>query len=492
MKTSVKAKLREAHSRTNRYNDLRDLIEIFDQMGELKRVDGADWNLEIGAILELLSQASREGMAPAVLFDGIPGYPKGHRIFSGSMNSSRRLAYLLGFGEPETPTAVVQAYRNRMRSDFKLIPPVYLSSGPVFENIDRDEDVDLFKFPAPFLHEKDGGRYIGTDVLVITKDRDSDWVNSATYRIMLQNKNTCGIWMSPGKHGRLISQKYFSHGEPCPVAISLGHDPLLFMAANQEIDLGTDEFAYAGGHRGAPYEMVKTELHGLPIPAHAEIVLEGEIYGNETLPEGPFGEFMGYYASDVSEEPVIKIRRVYYRSHPILCVASPGRPPTSVTFGRSIVKSAMIWDEIEKAGLPGVKGVWCHEAGASRLFNIVSIEQQYPGHARQAAFLAATCHAGNYAGRWVIVVDEDIDPTNTFDVLWAMSTRCDPPNDIDFIRRAWSTPLDPMLAAPPYENNRAIIDACRPWGRRASFPQVTESSPELKEKMHRKYRELFK
>ena len=477
--------------RSNHYNDVRDLIETFDTMGELKRIDGADWNLEIGAILDLVAHTSREGMAPALLFDNIKGYPKGHRIFSGAMNSSKRLAYVLGFPEPEGPTDLVRSYRDRMHADFKLIPPETVSSGPVFENIDRDDQVDLTKFPAPFLHEKDGGRYIGTDVLVITRDPDSEWVNSATYRIQLHDKNTCGVWMSPGKHGRLIREKYFKKGEPCPVAISLGHDPILFMAANQEIDYGVDEFAYAGGHRGFAYEVVKTELHGLPIPAHAEIVLEGEIYGNETMAEGPFGEFMGYYASGVTQEPVIKIRRVYWRSNPILCVASPGRPPTSVTFGRSVVKSAMIWDEVEKAGLPGVKGVWCHEAGANRLFNVIAIEQLYPGHAKQAALLAANCHAGNYAGRWVIVVDHDIDPTNTFDVIWAMSTRCDPPNDIDFIRGAWSTPLDPMLTQAPYENNRAIVNACRPWARKNTFPEVTESTPELTEKVRRKYRDLF-
>ena len=178
--------------------------------------------------------------------------------------------------------------------------------------------------------------------------------------------------MSPGKHGRIIREKYFAKGQPCPVLVSVGQDPLLFIAANQEIDYGTDELVYAGGHRGIPFEIVKSELHGLPIPARSEVVLEGEIYGDETMPEGPFGEFMGYYASPVSDEPVFKVRRVYYRNDPILCLASPARPPNNFTAARSIVKSAMIWEQVEKAGLPGVEGVWCHEAGASRLFNVIA------------------------------------------------------------------------------------------------------------------------
>ncbi len=474
-----------------RHRGLRDLIDEAQRMGELVSVNGADWNLEVGALVEMVCQSAREGKAPALLFDKIKDYPEGFRIFSGGTNSTRRLAYALGFPEPSNAMDVVRNYRDRMKQDFKPLPPVEVNGGPVLENIDRDDDVDLTKFPAPFLHERDGGRYIGTDVIVSTKDPDSDWINSATYRVMLHDKNTCGIWMSPGKHGRLIREKYFAKGLPCPVVISLGHDPLLFMAANQEIDYGADEIAYAGGHRGEAYEIVRSELHGLPIPAESEIVLEGEMYGDELRKEGPFGEFMGYYASEASMAPVVKIRRVYYRNNPILCVASPSKPPTSVTFGRSIVKSAMIWDEMEKAGCPGVKAVWCHEAGASRLFNVVAIDQMYPGHVKQAGLLAMNCHAGNYAGRWVIVVDADIDPTSTFDVIWAMSTRCDPPNDIDFIRRAWSTPLDPLLRAPPFENNRAVVDACKPWGWKDAFPATAETSPELREKMRRKYPDLF-
>lgn len=294
-----------APERPARHEDLRDLLQRSDKMGELKRMDGVDWNLEMGALAEMVCQESQVGKSPALLFDNIPGYPKGFRVVSGTTNSTLRLADALGFAEPDGAMDVVKAFRHRMRTEFDLIPPTPVQTGPVFENVDRDDQVDLYKFPVPFMHELDGGRYIGTEDLVIIRDPDSDWVNSATYRVMLQNKNTCGIWMSPGKHGRIIREKYFARGEPCPVCISVGQDPLLFMAASQEIDYGTDELAYAGGHRGFPFEVVKSEIHGLPIPARSEIVIEGEIYADETMPEGPFGEFMGYYASAVSDEPTM-------------------------------------------------------------------------------------------------------------------------------------------------------------------------------------------
>ena len=472
--------------RNEGYLDLRDLIERFDEMGELARIDGADWNLEIGALSET-SAAAKPGRAKTLLFDNIPGYPEGFRVMSGAANAYKRLAVVLGLDDPDNEMDLVRAYRDRAKQDVSPIPPVEVEDGPVLENIDRDDEVDLLKFPAPFVHELDGGRYIGTDDLVVMRDLDSGWVNVGTYRVMVHDKNTCAIWMSPGKHGRLIREKYFARGEPCPVVISCGHDPALFLVAHQEIDHELDEFAYAGGQRGKAIEVIPSELHGLPMPAYSEIVLEGEILPGETAEEGPFGEFMGYYASEASILPVVKIRRVYWRHNPILTLAVPSRPPENFTFARATVKSAMIWDEVEKAGLPGVKGVWCHESGAGRLFNVIAIEQMYPGHASQAGMLAATCHAGNYAGRWVIVVDEDIDPSNLFDVTWAMSTRCDPPEDIQYIKRAWSTPLDPMLREPPWQNNRAVVDACRPYGWKDDFPTVAEASPDLKAKIRTKY-----
>ena len=110
-----------------------------------------------------------------------------------------------------------------------------------------------------------------------------------------------------------------------------------------------------------------------------------------------------------------------------------------------MVKAALIWEQVEKAGVPDVRGVWCHEAGGGRLFNIISIKQRYPGHARQAMLCASQVHAGAYLGRYVIVVDEDIDPTNTFDVIWALASRSDPVESIEILRRCWSGPLDPRI-----------------------------------------------
>ena len=113
---------------------------------------------------------------------------------------------------------------------------------------------------------------------------------------------------------------------------------------------------------------------------------------------------------------------------------------------RAPLKAALVWDDLEGAGVPDVRGVWYHEAaGAAYLFLVVSIKQRYPGHARQAGLIATECHAAAYLGRYTIVVDDDIDPTNLNEVLWAVCTRSDPSLDIEILRRCWSGPLDPII-----------------------------------------------
>jgi 4-hydroxy-3-polyprenylbenzoate decarboxylase len=195
--------------------------------------------------------------------------------------------------------------------------------------------------------------------------------------------------------------------------------------------------------------------------------------------EGPFGEWTGYYSGRRRPCMNLEITRLYHRDDPILLGAPPGRPPHDYSYMRTVMKSAMIHDELVSMGVPGVTAAWAHESGGGRLFIAVSLEQRYPGHARQVAHLAAQCPAAAYMNRYVVVVDDDIDCSDLEQVIWAMSTRSDPDRDIEIMRYGWGSKLDPMLpeGAPAY-NSRAIIDACRPFERRADFPRVAESSPE--------------
>ncbi|MDP2726918.1 MAG: UbiD family decarboxylase, partial [Dehalococcoidia bacterium] len=201
------------------YKDLRGWLEEVERLGELKRYDGADWDQEIGALIEINGLQSRSQRA--LLFDNIKDYPAGYRVLGSLLTTLPRLALTTNMPDGVSGLEFVREWRNRMRN-LNTIPPVLVSKGPVMENVMEGDQVDLLKFPAPRYHEEDGGRYIGTASVTITKDPDSDWVNLGTYRVQLHDKNTVGFFISPGKQGRIQREKYFAAGKPCPVAISFG------------------------------------------------------------------------------------------------------------------------------------------------------------------------------------------------------------------------------------------------------------------------------
>jgi 4-hydroxy-3-polyprenylbenzoate decarboxylase len=229
---------------------------------------------------------------------------------------------------------------------------------------------------------------------------------------MVHDKKSVAFYISPGKHGRVHRDKYFKSGKPMPLAIVVGGDPLLYLMACNEVPYGISEYAFAGGLRGKPYEVIKGKVTGLPIPANAEIVFEGFVDPNKKRREGPFGEWTGYYASDVREEPFLDIKAVYHRDNPIILGCPPNRPPDEIARYRAVMRSALLRQQMEAAGLSGIKSVWAHEVGSSRLLLAIAIEQRYGGHAAQVGHVASQCHVGAYLGKYVIVVDDDIDVSN--------------------------------------------------------------------------------
>ena len=474
------------------YNDLREFLDQVKGFGELKEIGGVGWDREMGAMSEMVVRRLSH-RSPALLFDEIPGYPRGFRCLYGMLNSPRRFALSLGIPlEGFSGTMeLLRAYRDKTKN-MPLVPPRFVDKGPVTENILEGEDIDVLKFPVPVHHELDGGRYIGTADAVITRDPDSGWINSGTYRMQAVVKNKVTIYISPGKHGRLQMDKYLSKGEPCPLVAIVGVDPLLWVGSRYSVPMGVSEFDYCGGIKGEPMELVRGSFTGLPFPSYSEIVLEGEVVPGEKVLEGPFGEWPGYYAGGKKEEPVMTVKRVYHRNHPILTCTASNKPPHPHLFERCFIRSAGLWEALDKAGVPNIKGVWVHEAGAGRTFNVVSIKTAYYGHSRHALVLATHLGPAGYGGRWTIVVDDDIDPSDMYAVIWAMGTRCDPATDVDFIRKCWSSKIDPMIFDEHYYNSRALVDACIPYEHRDDFAKVAETSPELQKAMVGKYGAIFK
>ncbi len=470
------------------YKDLRDWIEQAKKIGELKVIEGADSNLEVGTMVQINSK--NEG--PALLFTKLKGYSDRFRILTNCIANIKLLNLTFGLPIENSIQETIEALGGRVSEwaeKSKDFPTEMVNSGPILENVEEGPRVDLSKFPVPIWHEEDGGRYIGTGVGVVTRDPDTGQLNMGAYRVQLHDKQTVGFYISPGKHGRMHRDKYFARGQPCPVVMIFGLDPLSYALSASEIPANVFELDYFGAMGGEPVPVIEGKVTGLPIPANAEIAIEGFADPKETMLEGPFGEWTGTYASKAREEPFVRVAALYYRNDPIL-LGSPPAKGTYCDFGfwRSMWRSAILYDEIVKSGIPNVRGVWCPPFGGSRLFIIVSVKQSYPGHATEVGHIASQTRAGAYAGRYVVVVDDDINPYDIHDVMWAVCTRSEPV-EMDFIKKAWSTPLDPRIRKPTdsYHNSRGIIYAVKPYEWYKDFPPTAVASEELRRKVFSKW-----
>ena len=471
------------------YDDLRGWLKLAERLGEVREVKGATWQEDIGLAAEAILRAEN---GPCVVFDEVPGCPKGFRLLLNMFAGTRR-NMTLGFPDSLTKWELSDAYREAYLADPKNIPHEIVDSGPVFENILTGDAVDVTKFPAPIWHEKDGGRYIGTGTFSITRDPEEGWLNAGAYRAHVHDAKSVGLVMAAGHHGAQHFAKYQKRGEPMPVAMVLGGDPLSFFYGGLEVPYGTFELDVVGGLRGKPMQMVKGKATGLPFPAAAEIVLEGYVQPNKTRIEGPFGEWTGHYAGGAKEWPVLEVHAIYYRNDPILLGVPPmGAGPDEMARYRAVLRSATVKENLTRAGVPGVQQVWCHEVGAARSFHGVSIKQSYPGHAVQVGTVAAQCGGSAYASKYVVVVDDDVDVTNLEHLLWAMIMRTDPVDSIQFLKGTWDSPADPAL--PPERRAKgdmthsvAIINACKPYHWRDKFPPSNTPSAEVMRKAHEKF-----
>src|ERR1700757_2507146 len=439
------------------YKDLREFIELVDKLGALRRIEGADPRFEIGAITEV---AAGRPNAPALLFDGIKGFPRGFRIFTNATTNPQRAALALGIDPGLRPLDALKAWMEK-RKTLQPRAPVVVKDAAFLQHTVRGKDVDLARFPAPIWHRHDGGPFIGSGSIVSIRAPDGGWINASIYRVQVHGRDKVTVQFDhAGRHGAIIAKKYWEQGKPCPLAVVNGEDPALFVAGFEYLPAGQSEYEFAGALKGAPIEAPPGPRTGLPTPAHAELVFEGHLLpmSETTLPEGPFGEFTGYYASQARPAPVMDVSAVHHRSDPILLGSPPMKPPR-FHFGLPF-RAAGIWANLEDAGVTDVVGAWQHVA---QLMTVIALKQRYAGHAKRAGLIAA---AQSYMGRLVVTVDDDVDPSDLADVMWAITTRCEPSEQVDIVRHAWSSALDPRISADARQrgeisHSKMIIDACK-------------------------------
>lgn len=475
--------------------DLREWLARVEEIGELIRVrQPVNCEEEMSAITYLVA---KQEPSPAILFDSAKGYEKSPikaRLLWNILGPSLRRIALTLEEPPETPTVeLIRRVKDKLK---RRTPPreVTRSQAGFYQNSITGNKIDLRQLPIPKHWPLDGGRYAGTADAVITRDPDSGYLNIGTYRMMLQGKNQVGLYLSPGKDARLHITRAWQKGEGIQVAAAWGIDPLFMMIGSQTFPKNVSEYEFAGGVKGEPIPVVRGTTTDLLLPANAEFVIEGIIRPNSVKHEGPFGEFPGYYGRPEAGCPLVDVTAVHYRSNPILTNALMADYPSNEQSGFfGIIRSARIWDDLDKLGVPGIQGVYAHPAVAGGFgMTVISLEQRYAGHAAQALALAAQVPGGAYYTKWIIAVDEDVDPTDINQVIWAMGSRCNPVDDIDVLRNTWSTWLDPTQNPPekrPY-GSKALINACKEHRHLPIFSKRTALRKEVYDKVAAQWRKL--
>ena len=436
----------------------RDYLEALEKTGDVVRIkDEVDWDVEAGAII----RRTCERQAQAVLFDNVRDYP-GQSIFGAPLATYRRIGTALGLDVATHPGKIHGVFEERFD---KPIKPIEVKGGPCKENIITGDKVNLFDLASPMVHEGDGARYIGTWHAVITKDPDTGWHNWGMYRVAVHNKRHVGCQMiMTSDMGRVLHEKYIAKGKRMPVCVAVGMDPLSSLASMLPVGYGVDEAAIAGGLGLQPIELTKAETCDMLVPAHAEIVIEGDMSGDILLHEGPFGEATGYRDSPRRPMPVIQINCITHRNNPIMSASNMGIPVDDCAFGGSLGYTYAVKKWLKQGRIP-IKDVYLPPQGVAYVA-VVSIPkgQKYSYIANQISDVISSITILPGVPDITIVVDDDVDVFNIDEVFHALATKCHPINGITSVKSP-TIPLTPHLSLDDRlwsKGGRVVFDASWP------------------------------
>jgi UbiD family decarboxylase len=432
-----------------RVRDLREYLKALESLGDVEHIDRP-----VSAVLEAaaITRRSTEAGRPAPLFNNVEGVEPGFRLLGapGALSSDprypmARVALSLGLSLDVTPQDLVEHVASVHKK--APIPPKLIAadSAPCKQNILLGDDATLDRFPIPQIHPDDGGRYPNTWGVIVAQTPDGRWTNWSISRIMMiDGRHMTGLFL-PQQHIGMIWAEWQKIGKPMPFAVVQGGDPGVPMVGGMPIPEEVDEGTYLGTLYGEPVEVVKCETNDLEVPASAEVVIEGHVSITRDATEGPYAEFHGYALPETSAEPIYTIEAITYRDNPIWPISSTGRPPDDSQIAPALGVSAEVLALLRNAGLP-VTTAWllvdtaCH-------WMIITVpcawrERLPAANSTGLVHRIGELLSANRVGHMcpvTYVLDDDIDPSNTSDLLWALGTRIHP----QLRQEHWPVPILP-------------------------------------------------
>ncbi len=439
--------------------DLRQFLQVVKEAGpdfyvEVKRP--LKPKIEVCVIQEKLA---KEGRFPVIYCPEIEGskLPLVTNLF-GSYE-------LLGLALDMDPKKVTKTeiLREHRRRENNLKPPqmVPASEAPVKEVVLRGKDVDLGLLPIPHHHELDSGRYI-TIGCMICKDPDTGIPNAGVYRHEVKGKDRLGVMIVPNHHAAHIARRYAELGKPMEVVIFIGHHPAVGIGSVVKGGLDRNELEVMGALLGEPLQVTTAETVDLPVPAYAEVAIEGVIDPRNMGTDGPLGEYAGYYGEGNKSCYLIQVTGITMRKDAIYHDCGNGLREHNLAC--VLAKESIVYDAVKRL-VPTVKAVHLPSSGCNIYHTYVSIKKCLQGEGKLAGLAALS---EDESIKLAVVVDEDIDVYNEEEVLWAIATRVTADLDISIIPRMTGQNLDPTRydesrrAREGYMVTKVIIDATKP------------------------------
>lgn len=412
---------------------VRDYLEALDALGDLNVIgQEVDTDLEIGAVI----RKTVEHEAAAPLFTKVRDHP-GFRVFGAPAALSpvpgsrwARAAISLGLDPAAHPLEIVSELAAARTA--RPVPPVTVESAPCQRHVLLGEEADLDALPIPLIHDGDGGRYVNTWGAIVVRTPDGTWTNWSIARVMKLDKHTMTGLIIPAQDIGRIYRMWQQRGEPMPFALAQGVEPAIPFVCGMGLPSGVDESGYLGAHFDEPIEVVRCASVDLEVPATAEIVIEGHVSIDGTGPEGPMGEYLGYLSGSTQQRPLFHVSAITHRDDAVLPVVSAGKPVDEDHTVVALTESANALVNLRAANLP-VTSAWLVPESAVNLL-VVTVPRGWKDmglhiNSRMLTRAIAQQALRPKVGLWttrVMVVDDDIDPTDLRDVIWAFTTRSHP------------------------------------------------------------------
>jgi 4-hydroxybenzoate decarboxylase len=452
------------------YADLREFLATLDRDGQLLTYsEPVNPEPDLGAAARATANLTDRG--PALLFDNINGYEPGKgRVALNTVGSWPNHALMLGLDKNTTVKDQFFEFAGR----WDAFPgPIERRDDAPWQEVTLTEGIDLFQLLPLFrLNSYDVGSYIDKAAVISRDPDDPDNFgkqNVGIYRIQVKDKDRLGIQPLAAHDIGLHLQRAEERGENLPVAIALGNEPVITTVAGMPLAYDQSEYEMAAAIQGAPYRITKAPVTGLDVPWGSEVVIEGEIIAGEREIEGPFGEFTGHY-SGARRQPVIKIHRVMHRRNPIFEHLYLGMPWTEMDYTLALNTSVLLYRQL-KAEFPEVAAV--NAMYTQGLLGIISVKQRFGGFAKAVGMRAMTVPHGLAYCKVIILVDEDVDPFNLAQVMWALSVHYHPLHDTVTIPNLSVLALDPS-SDPAGITHKVVLDATTPIApeERGHYSQV--------------------